>query len=98
MKLLFQRADLGFELRLNGLLLALVGRLGLVNLVLAVIEGLGIREMALHGAWPGALMFAGAIIYDVIGALTILRATYARRLPEAPRPGLGRPSPVARAR
>ncbi|HEY3805641.1 MAG TPA: DUF2007 domain-containing protein [Kofleriaceae bacterium] len=52
-------------------------------LALAVLEVLAIRELVVHGPWPGAPMLFAAMIYDVVGAIAVIRANFARRLPRA---------------
>ena len=50
---------------------------------LALFEMLAIRELVVHGPWPGALMFALAVLADMIGAVQVIRQRFARQLPAA---------------
>jgi hypothetical protein len=52
-------------------------------LALAVFEILAIRELVVHGPFPGALMLFAAIIYDAVGAVSVISANFARRIPRA---------------
>jgi Putative prokaryotic signal transducing protein len=52
-------------------------------LALAVFEILAIRELVVHGPFPGALMLFAAIIYDAVGAVSVISNNFARRIPRA---------------
>ena len=52
-------------------------------LALAVFEILAIRELVVHGPFPGALMLFAAIICDAVGAVSVISANFARRIPRA---------------
>jgi Putative prokaryotic signal transducing protein len=53
-------------------------------LAIAILEIVAIRELVVHpGPWPGAAMFAGAILFDLIDAIRIINITFARRIPAA---------------
>ena len=50
---------------------------------LALLEILAIRELVVHGPWPGAAMLVGGILYDVIGAIHTIQKNFAQRIPSA---------------
>ncbi len=50
---------------------------------LALLEILAIRELVVHGPWPGAAMLVGGILYDVIGAIHTIQKNFAQRIPHA---------------
>jgi hypothetical protein len=50
---------------------------------LALLEILAIRELVVHGPWPGAAMLVGGILYDVIGAIHTIQKNFAQRIPPA---------------
>jgi hypothetical protein len=50
---------------------------------LALLEILAIRELVVHGPWPGAAMLVGAILFDVIGAIHTIQKNFAQRIPSA---------------
>lgn len=50
---------------------------------LAVFEMLAIREVIVHGAWPGAAMCVAAVLLDMLGSVHVIRARFAHRIPPA---------------
>ena len=50
---------------------------------LALLEILAIRELVVHGPWPGAAMLVGAILFDVIDAIRTIQKNFAQRIPHA---------------
>lgn len=52
-------------------------------LALAAIEIYGFTLLAHRGPWPSAALIGGAILYDAIGSVMILRKRFSRQLPAA---------------
>jgi hypothetical protein len=52
-------------------------------LALAAIEIYGFTLLAHRGPWPSAALIGGAILYDAIGSVMLLRKRFSRQLPAA---------------
>jgi len=50
---------------------------------IALFEMLAIRELIVHGPWPGAAMCVGAVLLDMVGSVHVIRERFAHRIPPA---------------